>query len=163
MTLASWLDPAVHPAAATLVIAVGNPARGDDALGPLLAERLAAHLAESRLAGVEVLTDFQLQVEHALDLVGRRRVIFVDASLAAPEPCALTPVAPAADATHTSHALSPAAVLDAYRRVVGGEAPEALVLAVRGYRFELGEALSGEARANLDAALERLVALLAGG
>jgi len=52
-------------AAPVLVLAVGNPSRGDDALGPLAAQRLAA----LELSGVEVLTDFQLQVEHALDLL----------------------------------------------------------------------------------------------
>jgi hypothetical protein len=30
----------------TLVIAVGNPSRGDDAAGPLLAERLSAWLSD---------------------------------------------------------------------------------------------------------------------
>lgn len=60
-----------------LIIGIGNPSRGDDALGPLAIERLEA----LDLAGVELLTDFQLQVEYALDLAGRRRVIFVDASV----------------------------------------------------------------------------------
>ena len=36
-----------------LVLATGNPSRGDDALGPLLAERLE----DAALAGVEVLVD----------------------------------------------------------------------------------------------------------
>ena len=30
-----------------LVLAWGNPSRGDDALGPLLAERLLAHMQDS--------------------------------------------------------------------------------------------------------------------
>jgi hypothetical protein len=46
-----------------LVFAWGNPSRGDDALGPLFAERIEA----LGLPGVECLTDFQLQVEHALE------------------------------------------------------------------------------------------------
>ncbi|MBL8482901.1 MAG: Ni/Fe hydrogenase, partial [Rhodocyclaceae bacterium] len=44
------------------MFAWGNPGRGDDALGPLFAERIEA----LDLPGVECLTDFQLQVEHAL-------------------------------------------------------------------------------------------------
>ena len=40
--------------APTLVFAVGNPSRGDDAVGPLLAEKLAA----ADVPGVEVLVDF---------------------------------------------------------------------------------------------------------
>jgi hydrogenase maturation protease len=136
-----------------LVFAVGNPSRGDDALGPLAAERIAA-LA---LPGVEVLTDFQLQVEHALDLVGRALVIFVDASVTAAEPFTFAPAAPARDATYTSHALSPAAVLDAYMRVVDAPLPPAFVVAIRGYAFELGAAPSERALANLEAAVTEVV------
>jgi hydrogenase maturation protease len=136
-----------------LVFAVGNPSRGDDALGPLLAERIAA-LA---LPGVEVLTDFQLQVEHALDLVGRGLVIFVDASVAAAEPFTCEPAAPARDASYTSHALSPAAVLDAYTRVVDAPLPPTFVVAIRGYEFELGAAPSDRALANLEAAVAEVV------
>lgn len=139
-----------------LVFAVGNPSRGDDALGPLLAERVAA----LGLPDVEVLTDFQLQVEHALDLVGRELVIFVDASVSAPEPYSFTPVRAARDATFTSHALSPAAVLDAYRRVVDVPPPATFVLAIRGYAFELGAVPSVGALANLEAAAVEIQARL---
>lgn len=139
-----------------LVIAVGNPSRGDDAIGPLLAERLEA----LGLADVEVLTDFQLQVEHALDLIGRRTVVFVDASASGAEPFALAPVSARADASFTTHALSPAAVLGCYGRLKDDDAPRAFVLAVRGYSFGLGQRLSDAARPNLERALAALVGLL---
>ena len=151
-----------------LVLAVGNPSRGDDALGPLAAERLAA-LA---LPGVEVLTDFQLQVEHALDLLGRRRVVFVDAAASGAAPFELRPLAPAAQvsraapglprsaASFSSHSLSPAAVLDTYRRLTGGEPPPSMLLAIRGHDFALGAPLSTAAAANLYSALAALTAVL---
>jgi hypothetical protein len=76
--------------APTLIFGWGNPSRGDDALGPLFVEHFTALAARHPEWGaVECLTDFQLQVEHALDLQGRRRVLFVDASLDAPAPCSL--------------------------------------------------------------------------
>lgn len=134
--------------APVLVLAVGNPSRGDDALGPVLAERLQA-LA---LGGVEVLVDFQLQVEHSLDLVGRDVVIFVDAGAETPAPYVLREARPADELAHTSHALAPEAVLAAYRRVHGTEPPHALVLCVRGESFELGAPLSAAAAAHLDLA-----------
>jgi hydrogenase maturation protease len=63
-----------------LVIGIGNPSRGDDALGPLFIERVEILLADELARGqIELLTDFQLQLEHALDLAGRARVVFVDA------------------------------------------------------------------------------------
>jgi hydrogenase maturation protease len=143
--------------APVLVLAVGNPSRGDDALGPVLAERLEA----AALAGVEVLTDFQLQVEHALDLVGRERVIFIDAGAGTPAPFEWREVRPAADFLHTSHALSPEAVLATYVRVHGAQPPEAWVLCVRGESFELGEPLSAASAAHLEAAWSELSRRLA--
>jgi hydrogenase maturation protease len=142
--------------APVLVLAIGNPSRGDDALGPLAAEQLA----ELALTGVEVLTDFQLQVEHALDLLGRSEVVFIDAAASGEAPFELRPLAPAADASHSSHSLSPAAVLDAYRRLTGGEPPPSRLLAIRGHEFELGAPLSRAASANLRAALSSLTTYL---
>jgi hydrogenase maturation protease len=139
-----------------LVIGIGNPSRGDDAIGPLAIERLEA----LGLPGVELLTDFQLQVEHALDLVGRSEVVFVDATVAGEGPFSFEPVAPAADLSATTHALAPAAVLDVYRQYTDAPLPVARVLAVRGFEFELGAPLSDAAARNLDAALEVLVAHL---
>lgn len=138
-----------------LVLGVGNPSRGDDALGPRFIERLSARLAaELGRRELEVLTDFQLQLEHALDLVGRRRVVFVDASVRAAPPFEYARVEPLRGPSVLSHAMAPAAVLDAYRTAVGGEAPEAWVLAIRGSRFELGQDLSSEASGHLEAALQ---------
>ena len=79
--------------APVLVFACGNPSRGDDALGPAFIARVEALLAdEIRRGELELLTDFQLQAEHALDLVGREQVVFVDASVACVAPFAWTAV-----------------------------------------------------------------------
>jgi hydrogenase maturation protease len=139
--------------APVLVLAVGNPSRGDDAIGPELAARLEA----AGLHGVEVIVEFQLQVENALDLAHRERVIFVDAGTGTPAPLELRSVHAAAEFLHTSHALSPEAVLATYRRVTGGEPPEAWLLCVRGESFELGEPLSAAAAAHLESAWAALL------
>jgi len=131
-----------------LVIGIGNPSRGDDALGLLAAE----HIAALGLAGVEVLTDFQLQVEHALDLLGRQRVLFIDASAALDDAYALAPLAAARDASLTTHALAPPAVLYCHEQLIG-PAPPCWLLAIRGQSFELGAELSAQAAAALTAAL----------
>jgi len=141
--------------APVVVIAVGNPSRGDDALGPELAARLEAEA----LPGVEVIVDYQLQVEHALDLEGRRLAVFVDASVSAPPPCSVEVVRPGRDASHSTHSLSPAAVLETFVRCTGRQPPPARVLAVRGERFGLGEPLSPAARAHLEAAWQQLRSL----
>ena len=139
--------------APVLVLAVGNPSRGDDAIGPELAARLEA----AALPGVEVISEFQLQVENALDLVGRERVIFVDAGTDTPEPYELRRVAAVADFLHTSHAISPESVLATYERLHGAPAPEAWVLCVRGESFELGAPLSGAVVGRVEAAWRALL------
>lgn len=146
------------PPAPLLVLGVGNPSRGDDALGPMFVERASEALRGEIASGaVELVTDFQLQIEHALDLEGRTRVVFVDASVSASPPFELSRIEPRRDASCSTHAMSPEAVLETYRGVVG-EPPESWVLAIRGQRFELGEALSEEARGHLEAALAFFVA-----
>ena len=136
-----------------LLFGIGNPSRGDDAIGPLAIEQLQV----LGLGGIELLTDFQLQVEHALDLVGRREVVFIDAAATGAEPFSLEPVYPAAYTGAMTHSLSPAGVLEAFERVTQAPLPATFTLAVRGYDFELGAALSDAAAANLDAALHMLM------
>lgn len=144
-----------------VVFAIGNRSRGDDALGPMLLERLAAALdAEGRGSRFELIDDFQLQIEHALDLADREAALFIDAGTGTPAPFAFQAIAPASStATHTTHALAPEAVLAVYRQVTGKEPPPSFVLCVRGESFELGEGLSTAARAHLDAAWAHLLAL----
>lgn len=132
-----------------LMIGIGNPSRGDDALGPLCIARLATlHLPD-----VELITDFQLQVEYALDLADRQEVIFIDAALSGEEPYSLTPVPTDETPAHTTHAISPGAVLSICRRVGVAPPDSVLLLAIRGYQFELGEGLSLQAEQNLQSAL----------
>lgn len=138
--------------APTVVFAVGNPSRGDDAIGPLLCERLAAWLAEQNLTEqVELIEDFQLNIEHALDLIGRQQAVFVDAGENTPAPFTFERIRPAAIPSHSTHALPPQAVLQVYRQTEGSEPPPSFVLCVHGECFELGERLSPAAEACLAA------------
>jgi len=134
--------------APVLIFGWGNPSRGDDAVGPLLVERIDA----LNFPGVECLTDFQLQVEHALDLKGRQRVLFIDASVDAASPFTVTPLIPGKDASFTSHAMSPQAILHAFAQLEGHPPPPSWLLAIRGESFELGESLSSSVELHLKAA-----------
>lgn len=140
--------------APVVVFAVGNPSRGDDALGPLLAARFANLLEETGRAGdFEVLEDFQLQVEHALDLQGRALALFVDAGTGTPAPYDFKSIRPGSGYGHTTHALEPEAVLQVFQQTEGVEPPPAYVLCVLGESFELGEDLTPLAASHLEAAL----------
>lgn len=130
-----------------LVFGWGNPARGDDGLGP-------AFIGEAqRVDDTELLVDYQLQPEHALDLVGRSEVLFVDACVSADAPFEVLPVEPEPFRAVTTHHLSPGALLAVYEHLTGRPAPPARLLRIHGEGFGLGEALSEAARRNLDAAL----------
>ena len=134
--------PAPAETARVVVLGWGNESRGDDGLGPALLRRIEA----VDLPHVTAIEDFQLQLEHAMDLDGADLALFIDASVAAPHPFAFTEAAAREGMTHTSHAMAPEAVLDVFSRVLGRVPPPAFVLAVRGEAFELGTGI-GEAAA----------------
>jgi hydrogenase maturation protease len=142
-----------HP---DLIFTWGNPSRGDDALGPALYELLQ----HADLDGVDLLTDFQLQIEHAIDLEGRKRVLFVDASTSASAPFEFSRLQPERDASYTTHAMSPQALLSVYLQVYGCPSPPAWLLSIRGYEFGLGLPLSPAASEHLQAAFNHVKMLL---
>ena len=131
-----------------VVFGWGNDARGDDGLGPLLLARVAA----AGFPGVTTVEDFQLQIEHALDLDGAEAALFIDAGADTPAPFAFAEILPRRVATHSTHAIPPEAVLDVCARTLGRPAPPAFTLSVRGEKFELGEGLSSEAAGRLEEA-----------
>lgn len=143
--------------APVLVFAVGNESRGDDALAPLLLRRLQAESTGQ----AEFIEDYQLQVEHVTDLSGRNAVLFIDADMSCAAPFHFSRIDAAHDNSYTSHAMSPTALLHAYRQVYGTDAPPCYLLRIRGYGFELGESLSDEAAANLELAAVKIRAWLA--
>jgi hydrogenase maturation protease len=146
--------------APVVVFAVGNPSRGDDAIGPELCARLARWLDHEGLAGrFELIEDFQLQIEHTLDLADRQLALFIDAGAQTPAPYTFRRIAPAGGFAHTTHQLPPEAVLQVYRQTEGTEPPPAFVLCVRGEQFELGETLSAAAAQHADAAFALLTRL----
>ena len=142
--------------ASTLVFTWGNPSRGDDALGYLFHDELIHDSFED----VDLLTDFQLQIEHCTDLENRKRVIFVDADMAISSEYLLEKIAPDSSQTFTTHAISPQALMHICTKVNQTRLPECWLLKIRGYDFELGQPLSKAAKHNLEQALAATRALL---
>ncbi len=140
-----------------LIFGYGNPSRGDDAIAPQLLSRLEA----LQIPGVELVTDFQLQVEHAIDLEGRELVLFIDASVSGAAPYTFSRLLAQQDNSYTSHEMSPAAVLHVYRQINSEPPPPSYLLAVHGEFFDLGEPLSEAAATNLEAAFILLQKLCA--
>ncbi|MBL1262401.1 hydrogenase maturation protease [Candidatus Methylomicrobium oryzae] len=129
-----------------LVFGYGNLSRGDDALGPLLIDYVQERCDTE---AIDILTDFQLQIEHALDLEHRELVLFADASVACEAPFELNELEPALEIAYTTHALHPASVMAVFQSIGKGPPPPCFLLAIKGETFELGENLSPNAERHL--------------
>lgn len=142
-----------------LLLALGNPARGDDGLGPALAE----HFEHAPAATLTTMWNYQASVEDAADLAEHDIVIFVDASLSGPEPFSFQRLHGRAACSLSSHDLAPEAVVNLARETLGWQGI-AYLLAIRGYAFEaFGETLSERAHANLQTVKHQLNACIASG
>ena len=109
---------------------------------------------------VELIEDFQLNIEHALDLQGRELALFIDAGQETPAPFVFKRISASTAIAHTTHALPPEAVLQVYCQTEGHAPPPAYVLCVCGECFDLGEGLSPAAQSRVAEAmawLERLI------
>jgi hydrogenase maturation protease len=140
-----------------LLLGYGNPSRGDDALGVLLLEQLPA----TCLQNVELLTDFQLQIEHALDLKNRQLVLFADASVANTTAITFGQLQAAIDNSYTTHAMNPVSVMQVYQDIEKSPPPPCFLLTMQATQFELGEGLSATAVNSLQLAVDFVEKLLA--
>jgi len=136
----------------TLVIGYGSPIRGDDAIGPLAADTLAAGPLPP---GLRVLSRHVLTAELAEDLAAAERVIFLDATVQGrPGEVRVHALEPDASAISTmAHFLDPRELLawceTLYRRV-----PQAWLVSAAGDTFAYaGYVLSPAATAALPAML----------
>ncbi len=136
-----------------VVIGYGNPGRGDDALGPECLHRLMAlQKLRPNWSAIELIEDLQLNPEHAVDLLDRELILFIDADVSCPPPFTFTRLQPARDTSYSTHVMSPAAVIHVYEEVYGRQAPPSFLLSLRGQNFELGAPMSANAETNLESA-----------
>ncbi len=134
-----------------LVIGYGNTLRGDDGLGPRVAEAVAA----MNLPGVRTLACPLLTPELADPISRASLVLFVDAAVDAPRHVRLRSLQPAASSQIMAHAANPSIIL-ALARDVFGHAPKAWCLTIPAVKFDFGEILSPEAQRGFDQALEKI-------
>ncbi len=121
---------------ATLVIGLGNTLRGDDALGPLVAQRVRDAVDPHR---VTVLERAVLAPELACEVARSDLVIFLDASVDGPVgQIVCREVTAQVSATSISHGSRPAGLLDLAQQLYG-RAPVAYLLTSRGVSFELSD------------------------
>ncbi len=133
---------------ALTVFAWGNTARGDDGIGPILAERLRQH----DFQGLRVIEDHQLNIEHVTDLEDCDAALFIDASIEIDEGYRLQRIGPSSDGNFSTHAISPQALLNVFEQAMKRPAPDAWVLHVAAREFELGAEPGSNARQSIEQA-----------
>jgi hydrogenase maturation protease len=140
----------------TLVIGFGNPARGDDGIGPELARRL------ERLhpPDVTIEMDYQLSVEHAALVAEHDLTVFVDATVEDGAPFYFRRVEATPTEAGLTHFVTPGQVVSLAKACFGA-APPCYLLGVRAFEMDdFAEGLTSEAEAGLEAALAHLVRVL---
>jgi hydrogenase maturation protease len=116
-----------------LIICVGNPARGDDAAGPLVAQRL-----QETAPDLNVIETFQLQPEMVDDFASHTCVLVIDAQANANAPLSVRRIVPATEPGWYSHALSPEQLTGLYQSALKQPAPDTLAIGLQADTFELG-------------------------
>ena len=142
------------PETKLLVIGYGNTLRGDDGVGPRVAEAVEA----LKLPGVRTFTCQQLSPEHAEMISQAERVVFVDAAVDAPKEVQLRELVPGDTTQLMAHAADPRTML-ALAREVFGHAPKAWWLTIPAVNLEFSETLTRRAQAGLAEALLSVKAL----
>lgn len=139
-----------------LLLGFGNPARGDDALGPACIQEIE----RQAIPNVTTEADYQLSVEDAATIAQYDIVIFVDAALQGDEPFSFARISPQREFTLSTHAVSPEMVLGMAVDFFNAQT-DAYILGIRGYSFEMfTEHLSEKATGNLHRAVAFLVSVL---
>ena len=137
-----------------LIYAYGNPGRQDDGLGNRFVEELGKWIDDKNIQGIEIESNYQLNIEDSVKVSEKDIVIFVDASNEDIKDIHFSVVEPSEGRSEfTTHSASPAFVLALCIRLYDKH-PKTYLLQIRGYEWEFKEGLSAKAEKNLQKALE---------
>jgi hydrogenase maturation protease len=134
-----------------LVIGYGNTLRGDDGVGP----RVAEAVEKLNLPGVRTLVCQQLSPEYADPVSRAHTVVFVDAAVDAPREVQLRRLEPGESSQLMAHAADPRTML-ALARDVFGHAPQAWWLTIPAVKLDFSETLTPEAQRGFAEAVEKI-------
>lgn len=142
----------------TLIIAIGNVARGDDGVAHAVAELLAD---DDRLpASARIVTATGLDVAMAADVAAVARVVLVDAERRATPAVRTESLSPGPPSGPTGHAIDSPALL-ALAEALYGSAPPATLVSVAAPEMGHDEGLSATAETASREAASVVIALLA--
>jgi len=125
-----------------LVVALGNPLRGDDGV---------AHEVAALLHGFQVRHEHQLTPELAAEMQGASTVVFLDADPAADAPSLERIEGPSEASAALSHSMTPATIVALAARLYHFQG-DAWICRLHARDFSPGTGLSPEAAAQIDEA-----------
>lgn len=143
-----------------LLYGYGNPGRKDDGLGPILVDLVEKWIIKNEIKNISIDSNYQLNIEDAYTIRDYDIVIFIDASIEEIDDFIFTRVEPSEKVNFTMHSASPSFVLHLCNKIYN-YSPEAYLLHIKGYEFQLQEGLSDKAQRNLETAYEYIKSLLA--
>lgn len=151
----------------TLIIGYGNADRQDDGAGwhilKNIAEQLGEAVPEDPGASIEIehemvdlLFDLQIYPELAETISHYDRVCFVDAHTAdIPEKISWIKLSPEYEKSPLTHHMSPKTLLS-ISKTIYDRVPEAILVSVRGYKFEFERELSPKTAELVNQATEKI-------
>ncbi len=138
-----------------LVYGYGNPGRQDDGLGIELALAIEKWAMESEYLGIDVDTNYQLNIEDSYNLKTYDIVVFTDASVEDISAFKYERLYPKLAVNFSMHAVEPEFVLALCEQMYD-VTPMAYLLHIKGYNWEFMEDMSTKASKNLRKAKEFL-------
>ena len=136
-----------------LLYGYGNPGRQDDGLGNAFIDRIEAWVKENAIEGIELDSNYQLNIEDADAIADKDLAIFIDASVEEIDDFCISKVTESSKITYTTHAASPGYIVDLCKKIYQKN-PITYLIHIKGYEWEFHEGLSEKAVENLVKALD---------
>jgi hydrogenase maturation protease len=142
-----------------LIYGYGNPGRQDDALGILVSEEIGNWVEKNNIKNIDVDQNYQLNIEDAEKISHYDLVIFADASVNETQTFSYEPLKPDLKTDFTMHSVKPSFIVGLCQQIFGKN-PQAYILQIRGYKWELVEKTTRKAKKNLYASVDFLKTMI---
>lgn len=141
-----------------LVYGFGNPGRMDDGLGNAFTDKVAQWAIQCGHNNIVCDSNYQLNVEDALEISTYDVVVFADATIEEHvETFRLDPLDPEQDAVkYTLHAASPGYILELCNELYG-KYPNTYLMRIKGYEWDFKEGMTDAAIHNLEKAFKHFI------
>jgi hydrogenase maturation protease len=143
----------------TLIIGYGSPLRGDDALGPQVAEQLSERFSKEPRVQVQIVHQLTFDLAESLSNFGL--VVLIDARKAKPVgECYVQEIQPSQEIPQPfSHYLNPQELLSICQ-ILYSTQPEIILIGINAVNFEVGDPISRLVQNRIPELIEKIEALL---